>query len=116
MKILDTIIRKCHDAEVAPPGEACIMLSLSQTSGHAILALSCLCETAGRFVLAKDIAACTGVSLPYLSKVLDAMRRTGLIEGKRGYRGGFGLARPAAEISRLHVAEAVDGQRNLTHF
>lgn len=86
------------------------MLSLSQTSGYAILALSCLYETAGQFVLAKDIAACTGVPLPYLSKVLHAMRRTGLIEAKRGYRGGFRLARPAAEISLLDVAEGVDGQ------
>ncbi len=86
------------------------MLSLSQTTGYAILALSCLSEVKDRLVLAREIAACTGVPLPYLSKILHVLSRTSLIHGKRGYRGGFALARPANRISLLQVAEAVDGE------
>ena len=91
------------------------MLCLSQTTGYAILAMSCLSQAVGRLVLAKDIAACTGVPLPYLSKILHALHRSGLIHGKRGYRGGFMLARPPAEVSLLEVAEALEGKNWLPH-
>lgn len=87
------------------------MLALSQTTGYAILALSCLDGCQDRWVLAKDIANCTGISLPYLSKLLHALNGSGLIRAKRGYRGGFQLARPAKQISLLNVAEAVEGRR-----
>jgi Rrf2 family protein len=86
------------------------MLSLSQTTGYAILALSCLVEDEDRWVLAKDIAAMTDIPAPYLSRVLHALGRSGLIRTKRGYRGGFALARPASRISLLDVAEAVEGR------
>ncbi len=75
------------------------MLSLNQTTGYAILALAYLEQSPGRPRLAKDIAAATGVPLPYLSKLLHALTRTGLIHGKRGYRGGFTLAKPTSQIS-----------------
>lgn len=85
------------------------MLALPQTVGHAILALSCL-ESCGTddWRLAKDVAACTAVPLPYLSKILHALGRSGLVRAKRGYRGGFSLARPAGEISLRQVADAID--------
>jgi len=87
------------------------MLALSQTTGYAILALSCLGDCEGRWVLAKDIAGCTGIPLPYLSKLLHALTGSGLIVAKRGYRGGFQIARPAERISLLDVAEAVEGRK-----
>ncbi len=85
------------------------MLSLSQTTGYAILALGFLQECGGRLVLAKDITSATGIPLPYLSKILNALTRTGLIVGKRGYQGGYALSRSADEISLFDVAEAVEG-------
>ena len=86
------------------------MLSLSQTTGYAILALSCLVEDEDQWVLSKDIAATTDIPGPYLSRVLHALGRSGLIRAKRGYRGGFALARPASRISLLDVAVAVEGR------
>jgi Rrf2 family transcriptional regulator, iron-sulfur cluster assembly transcription factor len=85
------------------------MLALPQTVGHAILALSCLesCSTNG-FRLAKDVAACTQIPLPYLSKILHTLGRSGLVAAKRGYRGGFSLTRPAGDISLREVTEAID--------
>jgi Rrf2 family protein len=85
------------------------MLSLSQTTGYAILALACLEDCDGRLVQAKDIAGCTGIPLPYLSKILYALGKVGLVVTKRGYRGGFALARSARQINLLEVAEAVEG-------
>ena len=86
------------------------MLALSQTTGYAILALSCLEGRMDGWVLAKDIAACTGIPLPYLSKILHDLGETNLIEAKRGYRGGFRLKRSARTITLMEVAEAVEGK------
>ncbi|TWT41689.1 HTH-type transcriptional regulator IscR [Phycisphaerae bacterium RAS1] len=85
------------------------MLSLSHTSGYAVLALSCLDNPGQRWILAKDIAECTNAPGPYLSQILHALSRAGLIETKRGYQGGYRLCRPASAITVLEVVEAVDG-------
>lgn len=85
------------------------MLSLTQTSGYAVLALSCLNDPGRGWILAKDIVKCTGVPGPYLSQILHALSRAGLIETKRGYQGGYRLCRHANAITVLDVVEAVDG-------
>lgn len=87
------------------------MLCLSQTSGYAILAMSCLDISGKRRVLAREVAARSGVPSPYLSKLLHALGRARLIQAKRGYRGGFVFARPPQRISLLDVVEAVEGRR-----
>ena len=46
--------------------------------------------------------------IAYLKKVLAQLREAGLVEAKRGYRGGFILARPAEEITLFEVIEAVE--------
>jgi len=86
------------------------MLSLSQTTGYAILALSCLDPTGETMILAKDIAERTGISKPYLSKLLHRLGQAGLITGKRGYRGGLSLSRPAYQISVMDISNAIDGE------
>jgi len=86
------------------------MLALSRTSGYAILALARLPGPGGTWSLAKDIASSSGIPRAYLSSILHALARNGLIKAKRGYRGGFALAKPAEKISVLQVVEAVDGQ------
>jgi Rrf2 family protein len=50
-----------------------------------------------------------GVPTAYLAKHLQAMSRAGLLESAHGPRGGYRLARPAAEITMLDVVEAIDG-------
>jgi Rrf2 family protein len=91
------------------------MFSLSQTAGYAIQALSCLAKTHPRSMVARDISVCTGIPLPYLSKFIHTLKDSGFIEAKRGYQGGFTLARPAEEISLLDIAHAVDGPDILPH-
>ncbi|UJW30559.1 Rrf2 family transcriptional regulator [Saccharothrix sp. AJ9571] len=46
---------------------------------------------------------------PYLAKQLQALVRAGVLTATTGPRGGFRLARPAAEISLLRIVEAIDG-------
>lgn len=93
------------------PSEVLHMLSFSQTTGYAILALSCIGSWKGDWVLSRTIHECTGVPMPYLRKILFQLSRTGLIETKRGYQGGFCLERAPGEVSLLEVIRAVEPER-----
>ena len=86
-----------------------LMLCLSQTTGYAVHALVCLDEQSGHGNLIRDIAKCTGISKPYLARIINDLTHQGLVTAKRGYRGGIALARPAGEISLLQVVEAMEG-------
>lgn len=85
------------------------MLTLSQTTGYAILALSSLHPEGAVPVLIKDISDRTGISKPYLAKIFFRLGRKGLIHGKRGYKGGVTLSRPASTITVLDIIAAVEG-------
>lgn len=54
------------------------------------------------------MAKITKVPPGYLPKVLQMLRRAGLVVSKRGLGGGFTLTRPPAEITILEVVNAVD--------
>lgn len=84
------------------------MFELSTTAGYAILALGFLERCGDRWVLAKEIAAATGISGPYLAKILHRLVGAELIQAKRGYRGGVKLSRPSKRINVMEIAEAVD--------
>jgi Rrf2 family protein len=81
---------------------------LSQTAEYALRAVVALGSSRGGPMTTQQIAAQTRVPAGYLSKVLQALARAGLVEGQRGSGGGFVLARPAREITVLDVINAVD--------
>jgi Rrf2 family protein len=56
----------------------------------------------------QQIAEQTQVPSGYLSKVLKALGRAGVVEAQRGLYGGFILARPLNELTILDVINAVD--------
>jgi Rrf2 family protein len=85
------------------------MLALSRTAGYAILALSCLEEAADRWVLLKDIVGRVNVPGPYLAKIMHALAQAGVVRAKRGYRGGFMLAKPSDQVSIAEIVDAVEG-------
>jgi Rrf2 family protein len=58
---------------------------------------------------AAKLAEFHGVPPAYLAKHLQALARAGLTESVAGPRGGYRLARPAAEITLLDVVDAVEG-------
>jgi Rrf2 family protein len=63
----------------------------------------------GQSALAKEIAARQQVPLRFLEQILQDLRRAGLVEARRGPRGGYALARPPAEVSLADVLRAVRG-------
>jgi Rrf2 family protein len=74
---------------------------------HAVASLAQLGErgTASAAQLAEHF----DVPPAYLAKQLQALVRAGVLHATTGPRGGFRLARPAAEITLLQIVEALDG-------
>lgn len=58
---------------------------------------------------AARLAEYHGVPPAYLAKHLQALSRAGIVESVAGPKGGYRLARPAAEITMLEVVVAIDG-------
>jgi Rrf2 family protein len=57
----------------------------------------------------QDIADRQNIPGPFLAKIISQLSLSGLVATYRGSGGGVSLARPASEISLLHVIEALEG-------
>lgn len=80
----------------------------SQTVEYALRAMVQLASDAPQASTTKQIAKKTKVPTAYLAKVLQSMRRAGLINSRRGVGGGVTLALDPPEISLLDVIDAVE--------
>jgi Rrf2 family protein len=56
-----------------------------------------------------EIAEHDGMPLAYLEHLVARLRKAGLVDSRRGSRGGYLLARPAGEITMAEVVEALEG-------
>jgi Rrf2 family protein len=81
---------------------------LSQTNEYALRAAVTLAHHERRSLTTDQLAELTGVPRGYLAKVLQQLRRAGIVSSRRGIRGGFTLARPASELTALSVVNAID--------
>jgi Rrf2 family cysteine metabolism transcriptional repressor len=57
-----------------------------------------------------SIAEAEGLPQAYLEHLAARLRRAGLVESRRGARGGYSLARPAEAITMAEVVRALEGQ------
>jgi Rrf2 family protein len=80
----------------------------SQTVEYALRAMTQLAVDVPGGYTTQFIAKKTDVPAAYLAKVLQGMKRAGLITSRRGVGGGVKLARPAKKISLLDVVSAVE--------
>lgn len=58
---------------------------------------------------ARDVAGRQRIPLRFLEQIFQELKRAGLVESKRGPRGGFRLARLPEEVRLGDVLRAVDG-------
>jgi Rrf2 family protein len=56
-----------------------------------------------------EIAEHDGLPLAYLEHLVARLRKAGLIDSRRGSRGGYMLARAAEQITMAEVVEALEG-------
>jgi FeS assembly SUF system regulator len=90
------------------------MLRISKLTDYATLILAQLASSPERRYTAAQIATDTGLASPTVSKLLKQLHRTGLVQSTRGLHGGYLLARPAGQISAVHILDAVEGPVALT--
>ena len=62
----------------------------------------------GASVSAPDIAERQNISQKYLEQILTHLKQAGLIQARKGLRGGYALARPADSIRLSEVLNALD--------
>jgi Rrf2 family protein len=83
----------------------------SQTTGYAIEALACLARHTPNSMLVREIAGITEIPLPYLSKIFQRLAEAGIVESKRGYKGGVKFTRQPGKITLLQISSAVESAR-----
>jgi Rrf2 family protein len=77
--------------------------------------LHCLLYLAGTTAGAsvRDLAEMQGVPVDYAAKLFTRLAKAGIVESSEGIRGGFALARPAADITVQDVVDAIDGDKRV---
>jgi Rrf2 family protein len=73
-----------------------VMVELARRNGEQPVSLS-------------EIADGDSLPLAYLEHLAARLRKAGLVESRRGARGGYLLARPASEITMAEVVQALEG-------
>jgi len=87
---------------------------LSQTVEYALRAVAHLASEAPQPLTTEQIAGTTRVPKAYLSKVLQALVRGGIVHSQRGVGGGMTLTRSPRNITILDVVNAVDPINRIT--
>ena len=86
------------------------MWKLSNKGRYAVRALSDIAfHEDGQPAQIKDIAKRQRIPLRFLEQIFQDLKRAGLVGSKRGPRGGYQLARGAADIRVGDVLRAIEG-------
>ncbi len=81
---------------------------ISQTAEYALRAVVVLGSQHGRPMTTQEIATVSRVPSNYLSKVLQGLGKAGLVEARRGLRGGYVLSRTLDLLTMYDIVQAVD--------
>ena len=90
------------------------LLSMTRKADYAIVALADLARRGPARASAREISEGTRVPLPVLTNILHQLLHSGLVTSAMGAKGGYCLARPAAEISLAAMIDAIEGTFKLT--
>jgi FeS assembly SUF system regulator len=90
------------------------VIRLSKLADYAVVMLSYMAAREGEVYTTARLAERSAVPEPTAAKVLKLLARSALLESQRGSNGGYGLARPAADITVAEIIVAVDGPIALT--
>ena len=83
---------------------------ISQTGRYALRILGHLADRTGQWIQGREIAAATGIPANYLAKILNQLRKRGLVSSQKGWGGGFLLRDQALGVPIAEVLELIDGR------
>jgi Rrf2 family protein len=84
-------------------------VQISAKTDYAVRALLSLAAREPDLVKVDEIVTEQGLPRKFIEAILGELRRAALVRSRRGADGGYGLARPASEITLGAVIRAVDG-------
>jgi len=86
------------------------VLSITSKSPYAVRALVELHRIGdSEPVPIAELARRGGIPVQFLEQLFATLRRAGLLRSQRGVKGGYSLAKPAAQVTVLEVVELLDG-------
>jgi FeS assembly SUF system regulator len=90
------------------------MFRLNRLTDYGVVVLTQMSRNPDDLRTAPQIAQETGVPLPTVAKLLNALAHGQLIDSHRGAAGGYTLNRAAEEISVAEIIQALEGPIALT--
>jgi FeS assembly SUF system regulator len=90
------------------------MLRVSRLTDYAAVVMTCLAAQPAEVLSAVQIAECTRLELPTVSKLMKLLGHAALVESFRGVNGGYRLARAPDDISLAQIVEAIEGPLGVT--
>jgi Rrf2 family transcriptional regulator, iron-sulfur cluster assembly transcription factor len=86
----------------------------TQTVRYALQILGHLRDRSGGRVRVEEAANATGIPANYLSKILNRLRKAGLVESRKGWGGGFALRPEANSAPIADIVLLFEGARART--
>ena len=90
------------------------MFRLNRLTDYAVVVMTQMDHDPESVRTAPQIAQDTGVPLPTVAKLLNALARESLVTSHRGAAGGYALARGAEDINVAEIIQALEGPIALT--
>ena len=90
------------------------MFRLNRLTDYAVVVMTRMNHDPDSLRTAPQIARDTGIPLPTVAKLLNALARACLVMSHRGAAGGYTLSREAQEISVAEIIQALEGPIALT--
>lgn len=90
------------------------MIRMTKQTDYGFVLLTRLAAEPAQAMNAPELSAETKLPLPMVSKILKLLVRQGLLVSHRGVKGGYSLARPAAEMHAAEILRALEGAVALT--
>ena len=86
------------------------MFRLSKTTDYGIVLMARLAsDPSGVPHNARELAQCSDLPVPMVSKVLKALAKEGLLVSQRGSKGGYSLARTPEELTVSEMIRVLEG-------
>lgn len=84
-------------------------VSARNHAGLILMTVIAEAQSSGDFVSLKDVARRMSLSQGFLEEIAMALKKSGLIKGRKGPGGGYRLAKPASKITAEQILTALEG-------
>jgi len=89
------------------------MAHLTSRVEYGIHCLLWLVGTGEQQPSSRDLAELQGISPSFLAKIFPRLEKAGIVDAVPGLKGGYRLAKPAAQITVLDIVDAIEGDKPL---